>query len=142
MHRTVTTNLTQERAAPSLSSLPLTIQPKQPRVTRGVSVSSSHPIFLSTAPVYTRSSITIAQACLISLHATVTWLTSIACSAVGAGENCQSAIFSVDSTASSVSVYNLNTVGSNQMIQIGGTSYAGYAQNINVFPDTIALFRS
>ncbi|MCJ1421843.1 hypothetical protein MMC32_008210 [Xylographa parallela] len=65
-----------------------------------------------------------------------------ACSAVGAGENCQSAIFSVDSTASSVSVYNLNTVGSNQMIQIGGTSYAGYAQNINVFPDTIALFRS
>ena len=66
----------------------------------------------------------------------------LACSAVGAGENCQSAIFSVDSTTSSVSVYNLNTVGSNQMIQIGGTSYAGYAQNINVFPDTIALFRS
>lgn len=64
------------------------------------------------------------------------------CSAVGAGENCQSSIFSIDSTASSVSVYNLNTVGSNSMVDIGGTSYANYAPNVNVFPDTIALFRT
>ena len=61
---------------------------------------------------------------------------------MGNGEACQSAIFSVDSTASSVSVYNLNTVGSTSMINIGGQSYASYAQNIDVFPDTIALFRT
>ncbi|MCJ1473026.1 hypothetical protein MMC13_001675 [Lambiella insularis] len=67
---------------------------------------------------------------------------STSCSAVGAGENCQSSIFSIDSTASSVSVYNLNTVGSNSMVDIGGTSVANYAQNVNVFPDTIVLFRT
>ena len=78
----------------------------------------------------------------IQLVMTVLTMTRIACSAVGAGENCQAAIFSVDSTATGVSVYNLNTVGANSMVQIGGTSYASYAQNINVFPDTIVLFRS
>lgn len=39
-------------------------------------------------------------------------------------------------------VYNLNTVGTTDMITINGQEVASYADNINAFPDTIALFRS
>ncbi|MCJ1354548.1 MAG: hypothetical protein MMC33_004537 [Icmadophila ericetorum] len=67
---------------------------------------------------------------------------STACSQPGNGEACQSAIFSIDSLGSGVSVYNLNTVGTTNMIEVGGQSYAVFSDNINVFPDTIALFRT
>ena len=66
---------------------------------------------------------------------------STSCSAVGKGEACQSEIFSVEGK-SDVDVYNLNTVGSTSMVEVGGSSVAGYADNVNVFPDTIALFTS
>lgn len=63
------------------------------------------------------------------------------CSAVGNGEACQAEIFSVEG-ASEVEVYNLNTVGSTSMVEVGGSSVAAYKDNVNVFPDTIALFTS
>lgn len=42
---------------------------------------------------------------------------------------------------SQVYMYNLNTVGSVSMIERDGASLAKYSDNINVYPDTIALFR-
>ena len=39
-------------------------------------------------------------------------------------------------------VYNLNTVGTTNMITRDGASLASFADNINVYPDNIALFRS
>ena len=63
------------------------------------------------------------------------------CSAQGNGEACQDKIFSVEG-GSSVSVYNLNTVGSQSMANVDGRSVASYADNVAGFTDTIALFRS
>jgi glucan 1,3-beta-glucosidase len=52
-------------------------------------------------------------------------------------------IFSIEgSSSTNVDVYNLNTIGATQMVTRDGKSLAGYADNINVFPDTIAVFRS
>jgi len=72
------------------------------------------------------------------------------CSAGGNGEACQGQIFSVEgaSAGGDVGVYNLNTVGSTSMVEVvvdGGSSGGGgggakYQDNVNVFPDTIALF--
>lgn len=66
---------------------------------------------------------------------------STTCSNAGNGETCQTSIYSLDSK-SDVDVYNLNTIGSTSMITRDGKSLASYADNINAFPDTIALFRS
>ena len=59
-------------------------------------------------------------------------LVPLACSQPGNGEACQSAIFSIDSLGSGVSVYNLNTVGTTNMIEVGGQSYAVFSDNFNV----------
>ena len=48
----------------------------------------------------------------------------------------------MEGSGSDVDVYNLNTVGSQSMIARDGTSLAGFADNVNAFPDTIALFTS
>jgi glucan 1,3-beta-glucosidase len=61
------------------------------------------------------------------------------CSDEGQGEDCQAQIFQITSDSTSVSVYGLNTVGSQSMVDVDMTSVAGYSDNINVFPDTIAL---
>lgn len=37
-------------------------------------------------------------------------------------------------------VYNLNTIGATSMVDVDGKSVASYADNVNVFPDNIALF--
>ena len=67
----------------------------------------------------------------------------LACSAAGNGEVCQSRIFDLEGPAlSNVKVYNLNTIGATSMIDRNGQSLARFADNVNVFPDTIALFRS
>jgi glucan 1,3-beta-glucosidase len=70
----------------------------------------------------------------------------IACSnsvvAPGNGGACQTSIFSVEGTASNVNVYNLNTVGATQMVTRDGKSVALYSDNANVYPDTIAYYKS
>ena len=64
------------------------------------------------------------------------------CSNFGNGETCQPRIFEIDGTVGgNLDVYNLNTVGATNMIDENGVSLASYADNIDVFPDTIALFR-
>lgn len=64
------------------------------------------------------------------------------CSAAGSGEACQSSIFSIEGDSSGVEVYNLNTVGAQSMVDRNGFSQASYADNVNNFPDTIAVFRT
>lgn len=68
---------------------------------------------------------------------------STTCSNAGNGETCQSRIFSLEGAQlENVDVYNLNTIGATSMIDRDGKSLASYADNINSFPDTIALFKS
>ncbi|KAI9708251.1 MAG: hypothetical protein M1820_004205 [Bogoriella megaspora] len=66
---------------------------------------------------------------------------STTCSQVGNGEACQANIVDLESS-SNINFYGLNTVGTTNMVTINGASRARYSDNINVFPDTIALFRS
>ena len=40
-----------------------------------------------------------------------------------------------------MNIYNLNTVGVESMITRDGVSLANYSDNVDVFPDTIAVFR-
>ncbi|KAJ5974954.1 hypothetical protein N7481_008661 [Penicillium waksmanii] len=63
------------------------------------------------------------------------------CSAQDSGRSCQNSIFSIEGS-SSISVYNLNTVGSDSMVDIKGTSVAKQSDNANVFNENIALFRN
>ncbi|KAF9883834.1 hypothetical protein FE257_002771 [Aspergillus nanangensis] len=63
------------------------------------------------------------------------------CSAQDSGRSCQASIFSLEGS-SSISIYNLNTVGSDSMIDINGNSVAKQADNGNVFNENIALFRN
>lgn len=57
-------------------------------------------------------------------------------------ENCQNNILSLEGSNSNVVIYALSTVGTTNMITIDGKTVAKYSDNINVYPDTIALFRS
>ncbi|CAI7633588.1 unnamed protein product [Penicillium manginii] len=63
------------------------------------------------------------------------------CSAQDSGRSCQNSIFSIEGS-SSISVYNLNTVGSDSMVDMDGTSVAKQSDNANVFNENIALFRN
>jgi glucan 1,3-beta-glucosidase len=63
------------------------------------------------------------------------------CSNQGNGEQCQYRIFEV-TESSDVTVYNLNTVGTHEMIELNGQNVAYYADNSNGFIDTVALFRT
>jgi len=68
---------------------------------------------------------------------------STSCSDFGAGETCQARIFDIEGKGTeSVWVYNLNTIGAVSMIDRDGRSLASYADNIDWFPDTIALFHT
>jgi glucan 1,3-beta-glucosidase len=64
------------------------------------------------------------------------------CSAAGNGEACQSSIFSIEGDSSGIEVYNLNTIGAQSMVDRNGTSLASYADNLDDFSDTIAVFRT
>ncbi len=66
---------------------------------------------------------------------------NLTCSNAGAGEACQNRIVSVEAN-SVVSVYNLNTVGTTEMITLDGNDVAFWGDNVNGFIDTVALFRS
>ncbi|CZR68353.1 related to beta-1,3 exoglucanase precursor [Phialocephala subalpina] len=67
---------------------------------------------------------------------------NVHCSDQGNGETCQGKIFSVDTySAASIAVYGYSTVGTTNMITLGGTDIAPYAENFDGFVDTIAIFR-
>lgn len=66
---------------------------------------------------------------------------STACSTVAAGETCQSRILSVEASTG-VSVYNLNTVGTQGMITVDGRDVAVWSDNQDAFTQTVALFRT
>jgi len=65
---------------------------------------------------------------------------NVTCSNQGVTNKCQSEISNIEG-ASQVSMYNLNTVGSDSMIAVDGSSIASWADNQNGFISTIALFR-
>ncbi|PMD39334.1 glycoside hydrolase family 55 protein [Hyaloscypha variabilis F] len=60
----------------------------------------------------------------------------------GNGGSCQTRIFSVEGTATDIDVYNLNTVGATQMVTRDGSQVALFGDNVNVYPDTIAYYKS
>ena len=63
------------------------------------------------------------------------------CSNQGNGEVCQDRIVDLEGS-SDITVYNLNTVGTHEMITLDGVNVAFYADNLNGFIDTVALFRT
>ncbi|EUC49001.1 glycoside hydrolase family 55 protein [Bipolaris oryzae ATCC 44560] len=65
------------------------------------------------------------------------------CSRVDALTACQQRILSIEGATSTydVSFYNLNTVGSTQMITRDGVQVAGAAENNSTFVDTVNVFR-
>lgn len=63
-----------------------------------------------------------------------------ACNTIANGAHCQSEIASIE-TSSSVSIYNLNTVGTVHMITEDGQDKATFSDNKNAFASTVALFR-
>ncbi|EKG16619.1 Pectin lyase fold/virulence factor [Macrophomina phaseolina MS6] len=65
---------------------------------------------------------------------------STACSNAPGGM-CQSKIMNVEGN-SYVSMFNLNAVGATSMISRDGVEVANYRDNLNVYPDTVALYRS
>ncbi|KAK5149760.1 hypothetical protein LTS14_010681 [Recurvomyces mirabilis] len=66
---------------------------------------------------------------------------STTCSNQGNGEVCQYRNFEVISS-NAITVYNLNTVGTHEMIEVDGQNVAYYGDNLDGFVDTIALFRT
>ena len=58
-----------------------------------------------------------------------------------AGTNCRSQIFDIENS-SGIYVYALSTVGTTCMIFRDGKCIANAAVNVNVFPDTIAMYQS
>ena len=67
---------------------------------------------------------------------------NVTCSNVGEGTACQNRIVSIEGSGSDVSVYNLNTVGTTEMITLDGNDVAFWGDNVNGFIDTVALFRT
>lgn len=67
---------------------------------------------------------------------------STTCSTVAAGENCQASIADLQGSLSNLRIYNLNTIGSLSMLDRNGASLASWADNVNVYPQTIAVFRA
>ncbi|KAE9367654.1 glycoside hydrolase family 55 protein [Stipitochalara longipes BDJ] len=63
------------------------------------------------------------------------------CNVGGSPENCQLNIVDLEGTLTNVNIYCLNTVGTVNMVSEAGKSLALYSDNVNVFPDNIALFR-
>ena len=65
------------------------------------------------------------------------------CSQVGAGAVCQSRILSIegDRNTYDISLYNVNTVGSTEMITRDGVDLASNVDNNSTFVDTINIFK-
>ena len=67
---------------------------------------------------------------------------STTCSTFAAGQSCQSRITSIEGQISNVNIYNLNTIGSRSMLNRDGAMVAWYSDNVNVFPSTVAVYKS
>ena len=67
---------------------------------------------------------------------------SAACSTFAAGQTCQARIVGLQGTNSNINIYSLNTIGSISMLDNSGTTVARFSENENVYPSTVALFRT
>lgn len=65
-----------------------------------------------------------------------------ACSNTGGPENCQTNIVSLEGSLHNVNIYCLSTVGTTDMVVQNGKALAIYSDNVDVYPDTIALFQA
>ncbi|KAK2762859.1 hypothetical protein FQN54_001034 [Arachnomyces sp. PD_36] len=65
----------------------------------------------------------------------------VSCSNYNGTDTCQESIFSIDAK-SSVSLYNLNTIGVPNMVTVDGQSQAVSSENVGVFADSLTLFTS
>jgi len=67
---------------------------------------------------------------------------STACSTFSAGQTCQQRITSIEGTASNVNIYNLNTIGTREMLTRNGARVAWFADNVNTFASNVAVYKS
>ncbi|KAK3303240.1 pectate lyase superfamily protein-domain-containing protein [Chaetomium strumarium] len=67
---------------------------------------------------------------------------STACSTFAAGQTCQQRIASIEGSATNVNIYNLNTIGTREMLNRNGARVAWYADNVNTFASNIAVYKS
>jgi glucan 1,3-beta-glucosidase len=65
----------------------------------------------------------------------------IACNIGNGPENCQLNIVNLEGTLTQVNIYCLSTIGTINMISEAGNTVAKFSDNVNVFPDLIALFQ-
>jgi len=66
---------------------------------------------------------------------------NVTCSNQGGGEVCQNHIVDIQGS-SGVSIYNLNTVGTHYAVDLNGVDGVFYADNLDGFVDTVAIFRT
>ncbi|KAL2175005.1 glycoside hydrolase family 55 protein [Thermothelomyces heterothallicus CBS 202.75] len=67
---------------------------------------------------------------------------STACSTFDAGQTCQQRITSIEGSAANVNLYNLNTIGTREMLTRDGRRVAWYADNQNTFASNVAVYKS
>ncbi|KAK4100480.1 glycoside hydrolase family 55 protein [Parathielavia hyrcaniae] len=67
---------------------------------------------------------------------------STACSTFTAGQTCQQRMTSIQGSASNVNIYNLNTVGTREMLTRNGARVAWFEDNANTFASNMAVFKS
>jgi len=67
---------------------------------------------------------------------------STTCSTFAAGQTCQARIVSIEGSVSDINIYNLNTIGSQSMLNRDGAMVAYYNDNVNVFPSNVAVYKS
>jgi glucan 1,3-beta-glucosidase len=67
---------------------------------------------------------------------------STTCSTFSAGQTCQQRITSIEGSASNVNIYNLNTIGTREMLNRNGARVAWFADNVNTFASNVAVYKS
>ena len=63
-----------------------------------------------------------------------------ACDTIANGAYCQPRILDIEN--SKLSIYNLNTVGTTNMITVNGQDRSPFSENKNQFTSTVALLRT
>jgi glucan 1,3-beta-glucosidase len=67
---------------------------------------------------------------------------STACSTFAAGQTCQQRMVSIEGSASNVNLYNVNTIGTREMITRNGARVAWFSDNVNTFASNVAVYKS
>ncbi|KAK4189341.1 glucan 1,3-beta-glucosidase [Podospora australis] len=67
---------------------------------------------------------------------------STSCSTFSAGQTCQQRITSIEGVAENVNIYNLNTIGTREMINRDGNRVAWYADGVNTFASNVGVYKS